>query len=122
MNPLLLVLLALAPVGKTGALFDAEVHSLEAHGVAAADPRAPSADVARVKAERQARADARDKLRRALSALGHHGDATADNALLDGATTKGLDYGADGSVTLTLALSTESLGPLRVEEHKKAKR
>jgi hypothetical protein len=100
----LFVVLALAPVGKTGASFDPDAHKLEANGVAVADPRAPSADVARVKAERQARADANDKLRRALSALGNH-----DDAIVDKATTRTIDYGADGSVTLVLEVDTEGL-------------
>jgi len=113
----LLVVLALAAVGKTGASFDADTHVLEARGVAVADPRAPSADIARVKAERQARADATGRLRRALSALGHHDDPTA---LLDKATTKTLDYGADGSVSVVLSMSTTGL-TLEVPKAKKAR-
>jgi len=100
--------LALAPVGKTGAKYDAEARRLEASGAAAADPRAPSADIARVKAERLARAEAAQKLRRGLSALGWHGDETTLQKLLDGATAAP-DYGADGSVTLVLSISTEGL-------------
>jgi hypothetical protein len=99
---------ALAPVGKTGAQYDAEARRLEARGVAAADPRAPSAEVARVKAERAARADASQRLRRALAALGWHGDDAALQGLLDGASAA-TDYGSDGSVVLVLSISTEGL-------------
>lgn len=101
--------LAMTPVGKTGASYDAAAHRLEARGAAAADPRTPSADVARVKAERQARADAAHKLQKALSALGDRSDEVAVRKLLDGATASGIDYGADGSVSLTLSVSTEGL-------------
>ena len=93
--------LALAPVGKTGASYDAAQHRIEARGAAVADPRAPSAEVARVKAERQARVEAAHKLGKALSALGWRGD--------EAATAADVDYGADGSVTLTLSLSTEGV-------------
>jgi len=106
---LLALPLALAPVGKTGASYDAAQKRVEARGAAAADPRAPSADVARVKAERQARAEAAHKLGKALSALGWRGDEAAAKKLLEGATVSGVDYGADGSVTLTLWLSTGGL-------------
>ncbi len=101
--------LALSPVGKTGAMYDAAAHRLEARGAAAADPRTPSADVARVKAERQARADAAHKLQKALSALGDRSDDAAMKKLLDAAIASNLDYGADGSVSLTLAISTDGL-------------
>jgi hypothetical protein len=100
--------LALSPVGKTGASYDAAAHRLEARGAAAADPRAPNADVARVKAERGARADAGAKLKKGLTALGWHGDDAALTRLLDGATAAP-DYGADGSVVLVLSISTEGL-------------
>ena len=100
--------LALAPVGKTGCDYDAEAHTLVARAAAAADPRAPSADVARVKAERTARAEATLKLKKALTALGWHGEAEAAQKLLEGATGAP-DYGADGSVVLKLTLSTEGL-------------
>ena len=102
------VALALAPVGKTGAQYDAEAHQLSAKGAAAADPRAPSADVARVKAERAARADGTQKLKLALKALGLRADEAALQKLLD-AATGAPDYGADGSVTISLSISTEGL-------------
>jgi hypothetical protein len=105
---LLGVLFALAPVGKTGAMYDGEARRLEARGAAAADPRAPNADVARVKAERFARADAAQRLERGLRALGWHGDDAAWQKLLDGATAAP-DYGSDGSVVMVLSISTEGL-------------
>ncbi len=106
---LVLVGLGLAPVGKTGARYDAEAHRLEARGAAVADPRAPSADVARVKAERLARADAGSKLERALSALGWRGDEAALKKIVEGATAAPPDYGSDGSVTIVLSVSTDGL-------------
>jgi hypothetical protein len=106
---LLFVGLALVPVGKTGARYDAEAHRLEARGVAAADPRTPSADVARVKAERLARADAASRIERALSALGWRGDEAALKRLVESATAAPPDFGADGSVTIVFSLSTEGL-------------
>jgi len=105
---LLTVVVALALVGKTGAQYDADAHQLSAKGAAAADPRTPSADVARVKAERAARADATQKLTLALKSLGYRGEARALQKLLDGAVGAP-DYGADGSVTLSLSISTEGL-------------
>ncbi|MEO6951972.1 MAG: hypothetical protein ABI321_09180 [Polyangia bacterium] len=119
-----LVLLALAPVGKTGASFDADAHRIEAHGVAVTDPRAPSADVARVKAERQARVAASDKLRRALTALGYRADEAATNALLEHGQARNIDYGADGSVTLDLQLDVKDVPGLALpaaSSHKKAR-
>ena len=101
--------LVLAPVGKTGASYDAAAHRLEAHAAAAADPRTPSAEVARVKAERQARADAAHKLQMGLSSLGDRSDEATTKKLLDGATAASVSYGADGSVSLTLSISTEGL-------------
>jgi hypothetical protein len=99
---------ALAPIGKTGAKYDAEAHRIEASGAAAADPRAPNADVARVKAERNARVDAAAKIRRGLVSLGWHGDDAAFETLITAATATP-DYGGDGSVTLVLSVSTEGL-------------
>lgn len=104
-----LVLLALAPVGKTGASWDPAAHVIQAHGVAVADPRAPSADVARVKAQRQARVAASDKLRRALTALGYRADEASTTALLEHGQARNLDYGADGSVTLDLQLDVSDV-------------
>ena len=69
---LLFVALFAAPaaVGRTGATFDAEAKLVSAHGVAAADLRAPTAAIARVKAERQARTAAEKKIAAALVELG----------------------------------------------------
>ncbi len=106
---LVLVGLALVAVGKTGASYDAEAHRLEARGAAAADPRTPSADVARVKAERLARADAGNKLQKGLSALGYRGDEAALKRLLETASASVPDYGADGSVAVVLSISTNGL-------------
>jgi len=64
------VFAAPAAVGRTGAMFDAEAKQLIAHGAAAADVRAPTAAIARVKAERQARAAAEKKIIAALVELG----------------------------------------------------
>ncbi|HEX8950481.1 MAG TPA: hypothetical protein VF945_01485 [Polyangia bacterium] len=107
-----------AAVGKTGALFDAEAKQLSAHGAAAADLRAPTAAIARVKAERQARAMAEKKL---VAALVELGDAREPEALdKQAADAKIADerYGSDGSVELTLTLSTEDL-PLKPRHKKK---
>ncbi|HEX9101486.1 MAG TPA: hypothetical protein VF997_04745 [Polyangia bacterium] len=107
-----------AAVGKTGALFDAEAKQLSAHGSAAADLRAPTASIARVKAERQARAAAEKKI---VAALVELGDAREPEALdKQAADAKIADerYGSDGSVELTLTLSTEDL-PLKPRHKKK---
>jgi hypothetical protein len=102
---------ALVAVGHTGAGYDAGAHRLEARGAAAADLRAPSAAVARVKAERTARARAEKKLAAALVELGlgpcDAGDCAA--ALARSATVADERYGSDGSVELTLRLSTDGL-------------
>ena len=47
-TPAIFFALALVPVAKTGAAYDAEAHRLEARGVAAADPRVPSAETMRL--------------------------------------------------------------------------
>jgi hypothetical protein len=79
----------------------------------AADLYPPSADVARLKAERVARSRAEDKLRKALPLLVRQHKAElsrfggADQvAKLDPktATVQRIDYGATGSVVLWLAL------------------
>ena len=116
-----MVLLALAAVGKTGASWDADAHRLEAHGVAVADPRAPSADVARVKAERQARVAAGDRLRRALTALGYRGDEPTARALVERGQARNIDYGADGSVTLDLVIDVTEVPGLTLPAAPKKK-
>jgi hypothetical protein len=104
------LLLALVAVGQTGASFDAAAHELVARGAAAADLRAPSAQVARVKAERQARGQAEKRLLAALKDLGWKAPAgDAADKLLEAATVSDERYGSDGSVELKLTLSTKAL-------------
>jgi hypothetical protein len=104
-------------VGKTGAQFDAEVQLLTARGAAAADLRAPSATVARVKAERQARAQAEKKIVAALVELGDTRELDELEKQIDEAKISDERYGSDGSVELTLTLATAEL-PLK-KPHKK---
>jgi len=98
-----------AAVGRTGASFDAEAKQLSAHGAAAADMRAPTAAIARVKAERQARAAAEKKIVAALVELGDTRELEALNKEVADAKVSDERYGSDGSVELTLTLSTEEL-------------
>jgi hypothetical protein len=99
-----------AAVGKTGASYDAEAHTLSAEGAAAADLRAPSAAIARVKAERQARAQAERKIVAALVELGHGGgDLDALNKEVADAKVADERYGSDGSVALTLVLGVDKV-------------
>lgn len=100
---------ALGLVGKTGASYDAAANRLEARGAAAADLRAPSAEVARVKAERGARAQAEKKIRAALAELGVKREESELQALLQAATVENEQFGSDGSVELTLVLKTGEL-------------
>ena len=104
--PLLVVALFAAPaaVGRTGATFDAAAKEVAAHGVAAADLRAPTAAIARVKAERQARAAAEKKIAAALVELGDTHDLEELDKQLADAKISDERYGSDGSVTLTLSL------------------
>jgi hypothetical protein len=96
-------------VGNTGARYDADVHTLEARGAQAADLRAPSAAVARVKAERAARGQAEKQIAAALSELGDERSAAELNKTAAAATIKDERFGSDGSVELTLTLSTARL-------------
>jgi hypothetical protein len=114
----LFVALFAAPVavGRTGATFDAEAKALVARGQAAADLRAPTATIARVKAERQARAAAEKKLVAALVELGDTRELEELNKQLTDARVSDERYGSDGSVELTLTLATEEL-PLK--KHRK---
>jgi hypothetical protein len=100
---------ALTLLGHTGAAYDAHAHTLSATGAAAADLRAPSAEVARVKAERDARAQAEKRLSAGLAELGGHEKGDALKALLDTAQLSDETYGSDGSVSLKLTLSTKAL-------------
>ncbi len=99
-------------VGRTGATFDSEAKQLVARGAAAADLRAPTAAIARVKAERQARAQAEKKITAALVELGDTRELDELNKQVAEAKVSDERYGADGSVELTLTLSTEEL-PLK---------
>ncbi len=105
-------------VAKTGATYDAEAKLVTAHGAAAADLRAPSAAVARVKAERQARAQAEKKITAALVELGDTASLEELGKQVAEAKVSDERYGSDGSVELTLTLSTEEL-PLKKRHHKK---
>jgi hypothetical protein len=80
------------------AQYDAEAHLLKASGAAAADVRAPSAAIARVKAERQAKERAEKKLLGALKELHKKPD------LVERAKIADEQFGSDGSVELTLQL------------------
>jgi hypothetical protein len=97
---------ALTAVGQTGALLDEKSAELEARGAAAADIRAPSAQVARVKAERSARTAAEKKLAAALQALGKKDGI---DKLLESAVVSDEQFGSDGSVELKLRLSVKGL-------------
>src|SRR5438132_583772 len=84
------------PVGKTGATYDAEAHTVEARGAAAADLRAPTAEVARVRARRTARAQAEGKITLALGALGVHETLADLTKLLEQAKVEER-FSSDGS-------------------------
>jgi hypothetical protein len=100
------VILFLALTAVAGAEYDAEAHLLQARGAAAADLRAPSASIARVKAERQARERAEKKLAAALKELGYKKDP---DELLKKTEISDEKYGSDGSIELVLKLDTTSL-------------
>jgi hypothetical protein len=115
---LLCVLAAPAAVGRTGAMFDAEAKMVTARGQAAADMRAPTAAIARVKAERQARAAAERKIVAALVELGDTRELDELNKQVADAKVSDERYGSDGSVELTLSLATDEL-PLKSRHKKK---
>jgi ribosomal protein L9 len=94
----------LALVAVAGAQYDAAAHVLLARGSAAADTRTPSAAIARVKAERQARERAEKKLSQALKELG-----CKDVEILKKAEIADETFGSDGSVELVLKLDTSGL-------------
>ena len=91
-----------------GVSYDARAQMLEADGVAAADLRAPNAEVARVRAERHARAQAEERLKSALLELGFK--SPLDMGLLN-KFAKVIDeqFGSDGTVSLRLRLSLKEL-------------
>jgi hypothetical protein len=111
MSALVVLALFAAPVAvaHTGATFDAEAKLVAAAGAAAADLRYPSAAVARVKAERQARAAAEKKIVDALVELGDTRDADAIGKDVAQAKITDERFGSDGSVQLTLSFSTADL-------------
>ena len=121
MTALLFVVIA-APVavGHTGATFDVEAKALAARGQAAADLRAPTAAIARVKAERQARAAAEKKIAAALAELGDTREPEELDKQMADAKVSDERYGSDGSVELMLTLSTDEL-PLKARHKKRAK-
>jgi hypothetical protein len=115
----LALFLAPVAVGRTGATFDAEAKAVVAHGVAAADLRAPTAAIARVKAERQARSIAEKKIVAALVELGDTRELEELDKQLADAKVSDERYGSDGSVELTLTLATEELPLKATRPHKK---
>jgi hypothetical protein len=117
---LLVALAAPVAVARTGATYDAEAKLIAAHGAAAADLRAPTAAIARVKAERQARTQAEKKIVAALVELGDTRELEELNRQVSEAKVSDERYGSDGSVQLTLTLGTEEL-PLKKHAAKKRK-
>jgi hypothetical protein len=107
-----------AAVGRTGASYDADAHTLSAAGAAAADLRAPTAAIARVKAERQARTQAEKKIVAALVELGDSRDLDTLNKQVAEAKVGDERYGSDGSVALTLTLATDELPLKHGRKHK----
>lgn len=102
-----------------GIPIDVAAGTVEVQGAGAADPNAPNATVARTKAERTARVVAARRLAKALSSLpkerlgcerGAPTEASIEAAALT-AEASWIDWGSDGSVTLTLRLSLASLLP-----------
>ncbi len=102
------LIFALVAVGASGAKYDAKAHLLSAHGAAAADWNTPNATVARVAAERAALKRAERALGKALELL-RCGDQDVRAQSLKAATVNDERYGSDGSVELTLELSTAEL-------------
>jgi hypothetical protein len=91
--------------------------TIEAKGAAAVSLSAPSAEVGRVGAERNARLDAAKRIRRALDKLsderrGCKGDIPTLEAALTAAQPSAIDWESDGSVRLTLKLSYSELDTL----------
>lgn len=102
------------PVGKTGAALDERKETLEAVGAAAADLRAPSADIARIRAERQARARAEARITAALDELKALADEAARKAkLAEAQSAAQVRYGSDGSVEVKLTLSLRGVDSKR---------
>ncbi len=94
-----------------------EEGAVEASGSCAADLRAPSAEVARIQAERVARERAQQHMRQALLALpkvrwaaGKEAPRETDlDPAVRGAETAAVDYGSNGSVSVRLRLKLAAL-------------
>lgn len=113
----LTVLLAFRAVGATGAEHDDKSGKLRTRGAAAVDLAAPSADVARVRAEKQARALCEKRLRAALLQLGTP-EAQLDE-LVGKLVVKKVDYMADGAVVMDAELDTKAAKASNNPEPKK---
>jgi thioredoxin-like negative regulator of GroEL len=83
---------------------------IKARGVAAADLRAPSADIARVRAERSARERAAQKLAAAIAKQRRDLDDAARKQLVDAAETVEVRYESDGSVAVELRCTPPAKG------------
>ncbi len=114
----------------SGVRIDWDAGTVEAEGRCAADPRAPSAEVARIKAERIARERAREQMKKALVALpGARWPSrpvpAALDPILEGAETVATELGSNGSVSLRLRLKLSALPtpplPPRQEGQKKGR-
>lgn len=117
----LAVLLAFRAVGTTGVEHDPEARKLRVRAAAAVDLAAPSADVARVRAEKQARALVEKRLRSALLTLGVKNEAA--NEQLGKLVVKNIDYMSDGAVVIeaeleNVVVATE--GTVKTEKRVKA--
>jgi hypothetical protein len=97
------------PIGTTGVRFDKAHDRYETTVAVAADLRAPSAQIARVRAESHAGVVAVDRFLLALKDV-HH---AAARDVVEGAVKKpsatDVLYGSDGSVTMTFALPIADL-------------
>jgi hypothetical protein len=87
---------------------------IEAPGSSAADLRAPSAEIALIRAERLARERAAERMKAALAGLpgARTGQLPKDlDTLVASAQVAAIDYGASGSVSLRLSLKLPGLLP-----------
>lgn len=95
---------------------------IEAPGSSAADLRAPSAEIALIRAERLARERAAERIKAALASLpgARTGQLPKDlDALIASAQVAAIDYGASGSVSLRLSLKLPGLLPPDQDRHEK---
>ena len=103
------LLLAFRAVGATGAELDQAAHKLRTRAAAAVDLAAPSAEVARVRAEKQARSLCEKRLRAALVELGRKdADAATQAGKL---VVKKVDYMSDGAVVMEVELDLAKAAP-----------